>query len=83
MGGNEVKVKAWLPISASANFEIEVDKDEWEKLTAEERHERFMREAHPVGFLCCHCSGEINSDLEVDELALDACPTNLDFEVEE
>lgn len=78
-----MNVTAWLPICASANFEIDVDKDEWEKMTVEEKHEMFLRDAAPVGYLCHHCSGEISSDLEIDQLTLDACPMDVEFEVED
>lgn len=78
-----MKVTAWLPVYASACFELEIDSEEWKQMTDEEKHIKFMAECYPTGGLCHQCAGEINCDMDMDVSCLSEDPQDLEFEEEE
>ncbi|MCP3924503.1 MAG: hypothetical protein GY714_18170 [Desulfobacterales bacterium] len=59
-----MKIKMWLPVGASAEFEADIDV---EGKTSKEVFDEFMQECQPTGYLCHHCSDGIQSDYEILE----------------
>lgn len=58
------KYTAYLPVFASAKFELIVD----EEIPEAELKDRFLSEAEPSGgSLCWQCSNGMETDWEVDE----------------
>jgi hypothetical protein len=79
-----MKITAYLPIYASAKFELEVDKETWNALSIEEKTELFMTSSEVVsGCLCYSCADNLETDFVVDETALDIDPTDFHFSEEE
>jgi hypothetical protein len=78
-----MKVRTWLPVFASARFELEIDEEEWNKMTVEQKHLIFLGQCYPTGGLCCQCSDDISCDLDIDSGGLSEDPQDFVFEVEE
>jgi hypothetical protein len=68
------KITGWLPVYASAKFEVEFDTD---GMSEAEIADKFRDEAEPVGRLCHQCSDEIETDFTVD---WDAANEDIDFD---
>jgi len=76
------KIYCRLPIFATAKFSIEKP-DNWDDMTRAEQDEYFLTclSLAPEATLCCQCSGDTETDYEVDldaiedELALYDEPT--------
>ena len=56
-----MKYAMYLPIAASARFEVESDED----LTDDQVRELMLRKGEAVGSLCHQCGKHIESDLEM------------------
>lgn len=78
-----MKVKTWLPVCASACFELDIDEEEWNSLTDEQKHTAFLEQCYPTGGLCHQCDNHITCDMDIDESGLSEDPQDFHFEVEE
>ena len=64
------KISALLPIFASARFSIEAP-DDWDKMTLCKRKEYFMQHLKRNASLCHQCSGDVETDFELDYTFID------------
>ncbi len=60
-----VKIKAMLPIYASAKFECEKP-DNWDEMTDYEKKEYFAENMYSISSLCHQCSGPTETDYEAN-----------------
>jgi hypothetical protein len=56
---------AWLPVAASAKFELVTDT----AIPADELQARFLAEAEAEGVICWQCSNGLETDFDVIESA--------------
>lgn len=61
------KIYCHLPIFATAKFSIEKPRN-WDKMSKAEQDEYFItcKTLGAEASLCCHCSGDTQTDYEVD-----------------
>jgi hypothetical protein len=79
-----MKITAYLPIYASARFELEVDKETWNALSVREKTELFRTGGEVVsGCLCWSCSGNLETDFVINDTAPDIDPTEFHFSEED
>jgi hypothetical protein len=67
-----MKIRALLPIYASAYFESEVP-DNFPEMTDKEKMECVLENMETIGSVCHQCSNDIDTDFELNEDWVEKC----------
>jgi len=77
-----MKVSTYMPIYATARFEIEIEKEEWDRKSDEDKLVWFLNQMECDNCICCHCSDFLDTDLVPTDSGMDAVKLT-DLRVEE
>jgi len=64
------KIKVWLPVYATAEFECEIETDDIED--KDKVVDSILKTYNRTGYLCHHCSRSIETDYTVDDMVFES-----------